>query len=81
MKKRKKILLCLAQFAIIALFVVLAVGSTDEEMAAFSQGANCGANGFTLVGYCSNSECPRMCGAKGFSQYCTGTNTTACYCK
>ena len=81
MKKSKKIMLCLAQFAIIALFVVLAVGSTDEQIAAAGQGAECGSRGFTFVGYYSNSDCPKACGAKGFTEYCLGRNTTACFCK
>ena len=81
MKKTKKIMLCVAQILIIGLFIILAAGSTDEELAAAGQGANCGSQGYTFVGYFSNEDCPKACGAKGFSSYCTGRNTTACFCK
>lgn len=85
MKKSKKIMLCLAQFAIIALFVVLAAGSTDEEMTSFSkgldQGNRCISAGYTFIGYFNNSDCSTACANKGYKYYCTGENTVWCGCK
>ena len=57
--------------------------STVKSLArSFAQGANCGANGFTYIGaYDTNTKCAEACGAKGYSLYCTGEDTYACYCK
>ena len=85
MKKSKKILLCVAQFAIIALFVVLAAGSSDEQMTSFSKGVNegnnCIASGYTFIGYYNDSDCSKACGNKGYKYYCTGAHTVWCGCK
>lgn len=85
MKKSKKIMLCLAQFAILALFAILAAGSTDEELTSFSKGVNegnqCISLGYTFIGYYSGSECSTAYGNKGYEYSCTGQNTIWCGCK
>lgn len=86
MKKSKKILLCLAQFAIIALFIVLAAGSAGEKeivstARGFNQGNYCISEGYTFIGYYNNSDCSKACSDKGYKYYCTGENTVWCGCK
>ena len=85
MKKSKKIMLCLAQCAIIALFIILAAGSTDEQMVSTSKGINqgnyCLSQGYTFVGYFNNADCKTACSNKGYNYYCTGENTVWCGCK
>ncbi|MCQ2314751.1 MAG: hypothetical protein MJZ56_06225 [Bacteroidales bacterium] len=84
--KKGKIILCLAQLAIIGFFIVLAAGSSESEMSSFakgvSQGADCSSRGFTFIGYYESiSDCSNACEKKGYTYYCTGENTVSCYCK
>lgn len=85
--KKGKIILCLAQLAIIVFFIVLAAGSTESEMTSIArstaEGANCGRRGYVLIGYYdSYSACSRACHNNGYSSSCTaGSGTITCYCK
>lgn len=46
------------------------------------QGALCGGNGFVAIGYYDNpSQCSEACGSRGYTYYCTGEDTRACFCK
>lgn len=85
MKKSKKIMLCIAQVAIIALFIGLAAGSSDQDMASFSSGFNqgmaCQNAGYVYIGNYSNSDCWPACKRAGYKDYCTGTNTYWCGCQ
>ena len=81
---KKTIFTIALQVVIIGVFVLIAAGSATERIAAISsaasQGASCGARGYTLLGYYSNSDCPSACAEAGYSYYCTGDATTACFC-
>lgn len=84
MDKRKKITLCAVQLAIITMFTLFALGSASSEPMArgMGQGLSCSAMGYTFIGYYdSDSKCSRACSEDGYSTYCTGDNTTSCYCK
>lgn len=89
MSKKNFFIVCL-QVVVIAIFALIAAGSGSDGAAASrsnsvlragTQGGICGANGYTFVTYCSNSECPSACKKAGYSAYCTGDSTTACFCK
>jgi hypothetical protein len=83
--EQKKIIMIITQLVIIAVFCLLAFGSgaTDKNaLRAGAQGGICGGNGYTFIGYYdTNSACSSACASKGYSSYCTGDATTACYCK
>lgn len=91
MEKKKIIYVVLAQLSILLVFVLFAVGSSSSSkttasdvgkyIKAGAQGYYCGDKGYTFVGYVDNSECSSLCASKGYSSYCTGDATTACYCK
>ena len=97
MEKKNMIAKGLCQIAILAVFVLLAAGSSKSSSSSSSsrsssssynvargtlQGGYCASAGFSFVGYAdTNSACKRLCESKGYSLYCTGENTTACYCK
>lgn len=85
MKKSKKIMLCVAQVLILGLFVILASGSTDEEMVSVSrgimQGNDCISRGFSYIGMFEKSDCSAACAKGGYNYYCTGENTLWCGCK
>jgi len=84
-RKRTKKVFLLAQLLIVSCvsaIVAIGCGSTSNLFSAGAQGAYCGGSGYTFIGYYdTNSACSSACGAKGYSSYCTGENTTACYCK
>ena len=73
------------QVVIIGAFVLIAAGSATERTAAISraasQGGWCGANGYTFLGFYSNSDCPSACIEAGYTSWCTGDATTACFCQ
>lgn len=50
-----------------------------KVMRAGLQGGYCGANGFVYVG--DYSDCPSACERKGYSYYCEGQDSNACFCK
>ena len=86
---KKSLLIIALQVIVVGVFALIAAGSGSDGAAtrsnsvlrAGAQGGICGANGYTLVTYCSNSECPAACKKAGYSAYCTGDSTTACFCK
>lgn len=92
MDRKKKIVLCLTQFCILAFFVVLALGSASSkggsnvDYSSFLKGAAegfaCGANGFILVGQTSSeSSCKSLCAREDYSAYCFTRTENACFCK
>lgn len=82
---KKTIFTIALQVVIIGVFVLIAAGSGSERVATVSraayQGGTCGSRGYTFLGYYSNSDCPDACAEAGYSNYCTGDATTACFCK
>ncbi|MBQ3554631.1 MAG: hypothetical protein IJA09_00240 [Bacteroidales bacterium] len=89
MEKKKIIYIVLAQLSILLVFVLFAAGSSSSSKTSASevgkyiragaQGGYCGSQGYTFAGYTDN--CYSLCESKGYSSYCTGDATTACYCK
>lgn len=89
MEKKKIIYVVLAQLSILLVFVLFAAGSSSSSKTSASdigtyiragaQGGYCGSQGYTYVG--TTSDCPSLCQSKGYSSYCTGDATTACFCK
>lgn len=83
---KKNIFTLALQIVVIGVFVFIAAGSGTDGAAVSSaargtgQGVACASAGYTFVGYCSPSDCPGKCKANGYSAYCTGDSTTACYC-
>ena len=78
-------MLCVAQILIIGMFIILAAGSTDEQIVSasrgFNQGNYCLSQGYTFIGYYDNSKCSTECANKGYNYYCTGEDTVWCGCK
>ena len=82
---KKTIFTIALQVVIIGVFVLIAAGSATERNAliprAAAQGGYCGAMGYTFLGYYSNSDCLSACIEAGYTSYCTGDATTACFCQ
>ena len=87
MEKKKILLIGLSQAIILTVFILLAAGrsksSTSSETRSLIrsgiQGGTCGALGYTYVG--NSTDCSNTCKERGYSDYCTGTDTYACFCK
>lgn len=82
MDAKTKIKLLIIQLFILAFFGILAVGSGEADkqvVRAAGQGGTCGALGYTYIG--TYSDCSSACAARGYSNYCTGDATSACFCK
>jgi len=90
-KKKIKNILVITQLAVLFVFCLFAIGSassnqvrgseTYDFIRAAAQGAACGGANYKFIGYYNQSDCPTACRNAGYSYYCTGENTTACYCQ
>lgn len=87
MEKKKILLIGFSQAIILTAFILLAAGSsksstsseTQSLIRAGVQGGTCGALGYTYVG--NSSDCYNTCKERGYSDFCTGSDTYACFCK
>lgn len=87
MEKKKILLIGLSQAIILTVFILLAAGSSNSSTSSKTrslirsgiQGGTCGALGYTYVG--NSTDCSSTCKERGYSDYCTGTDTYACFCK
>ena len=89
MSKKNFLIICL-QVVIVAVFSLIAAGSGSDGAAtksnsvlrAAAQGGICGGAGYTFIGYYdTKSACKSACARKGYSAWCSGEDTTACYCQ
>jgi len=87
-KKKIKNILVIIQLAILLAFGLFALGSASSKdvggtnaVRAVLQGAACGGTGYTFIGYYSLSDCSTACKNAGYAHWCTGENTTACFCQ
>jgi len=88
-KKKIKNILVITQLAILLVFGLFALGSASSRdvggtnaVRAVLQGAACGGTGYTFIGYYNSpSDCSTACANAGYAHWCTGENTTSCFCQ